>query len=408
MSGVTPLLDTLLHQVLGRRAAFLRKPLLEQPIPPPQSGQPSQRAYSDSRLNARPGATTTHAAVVTGAKVRAAESAQAHAAAANNQDPATSSRLSHAARTIADILARFPAPPEALRPAAPLLQAGSAIHTTVLSALLRQSVEHSGLFYEAHLRRWHQGSYPLARLLLEPQMQPWVAKQLSMAQAGTASAQGPATRAQAGHRAGPGQGAGAMAANALSTALAAGQTAVGGPLAYGADGKPLAPLLPASANASQLAQQVSGDKLASLLTAQGQAATHGGLDATVRHQLEMLAAPMLRWEGQPWAGLFMAMALQPPPRQTPWQGSRQENDRKREDEDAWKSQITLRLARLGEVRVGLRLDSRRVALELEAAPETAARLDAGLRQLRDRLGALGFKEVELHVRAASAGEDEHA
>ncbi|HEX4879589.1 MAG TPA: hypothetical protein VFV39_07075 [Limnobacter sp.] len=40
---------------------------------------------------------------------------------------------------------------------------------SVLASLLRQAVEHSGLFYESHVKRWRAGQYPLEALREEPQ-----------------------------------------------------------------------------------------------------------------------------------------------------------------------------------------------------------------------------------------------
>src|SRR5690606_38117729 len=37
-----------------------------------------------------------------------------------------------------------------------------------------------------------------------------------------------------------------------------------------------------------------------------------GLQGVVRHQLEVLAAPVLRWEGDLWAGIFVALVIQAP------------------------------------------------------------------------------------------------
>jgi hypothetical protein len=64
----------------------------------------------------------------------------------------------------------------------------------------------------------------------------------------------------------------------------------------------------------------------------------------------------------------------------------------------------LRLARLGEVKVNLQLGVQRVALDLQAAPEVADRMNAASGTLRDRLGGLGFQDVTLRIRAHEVSE----
>lgn len=415
MSGITPILDTLLHQVLGRRATFVRRALLDRPISPPQSAQPTEKAHSDSRLNPRPLLSSTRSGVVGKAKVAAQAAEQGAASSSSSSEAAVTSRFSKAARTIADILARFPAPPSAVRPSAPLLHAGSTVHASILATLLRESIESSGLFYEAHLRRWHRGTYPRARLLREPQMR-WLSQGASRnvpawAQ-GTASAgnaQDPA-KAAAQARAGmntpiPDSDASAQHASGTQGTATPTRADIGDPLAYGSDGKPLLGKPALAADVGEAARSGLNDKLSSVLTASDKTG-HTGLETTVRHQLEMLAAPMLRWEGQPWAGLFMALQLQPPPQHAQSQQPQEDQAGAHDDEQSvWKSRLTLRLAHLGEIRLDLHLGTTRLALDMRAEPQAAKQLAADKDRLRDRLSALGFQKVDLHVGAQRKGED---
>ena len=365
MSGITPILDTLLHQVLGRRPAPPRQGS-DTPLQPAQPGRPSQPARSDSRLNAGPVLADNAAGVI-------ARSATGKGLSAPplTGDPPVMTHLSPAAREIAAILARFPAPPSAIRPALPLLDAallltsssspspaspvnaapssaqssaplpsslsaqlsaqlanvaplpGAASNESAMLALqLQNSIQGSGLFYEAHLRRWLSGRFERADLAREPQMR------------------------------------------------LAGNTP----------------------------------------------ALHLDVQAVVRHQLEMLAAPVLRWEGEPWAGILMALTLYPPVHE---RGSRQSSgDDRRQEAPPWQSRLTLRLAHLGELSVRLQLSAQRVAIDLQAQPAMVARFEAGSGMLRERLTTLGFQQVTLRIRAlaneaadetteGTAGADEH-
>ncbi|HEU0277034.1 MAG TPA: flagellar hook-length control protein FliK [Rhodanobacteraceae bacterium] len=340
MSGVTPIIDTLLHQVLGRREMPVERPLPDTLILPAQPGSAAAKAYSDSRLDPR--------ALVPArsAGASASKSAAPDAGTAGADPPteaptrtATPVRFSGAARTIAEVLARFPAPPSALRVAAPLLAAGPTIDAAKLAALLRASIETSGLFYEAHLKRWRSGSLPLARLLVEPQMRATAATTL------------PTLRGR--HTAQP-----RAATNATLPTL-----------------EPPMPSAPPA-----------------------------GLDGVLRHQLELLVAPVLHWEGAPWSGVFMTLTLQPPSDRPDAEPQPDAGDPRRADDEApWRSRLVLRLARLGKVEVGLRLDAHRVALDLVGSPATAARMRAGSAGLHTRLATLGFGEVGVHVRADAVG-----
>jgi hypothetical protein len=69
--------------------------------------------------------------------------------------------------------------------------------------------------------------------------------------------------------------------------------------------------------------------------------------------------------------------------------------------------LTLRLAQLGEVKVNLQLGAQRVALDLQAEPDAAERMDAASDILRERLGTLGFRNVALRIRTHEVPEGGH-
>jgi hypothetical protein len=121
----------------------------------------------------------------------------------------------------------------------------------------------------------------------------------------------------------------------------------------------------------------------------------------------MLATPILRWEGAPWAGAFMALTLQPPVHQRERERSGEEGRSRQDAEAPWQTHLTLRLARLGEVKVNLQLGAQRVVLDLQAEPDAIERMTAASGALRDRLGALGFQNVALHIRTHEVPEGGH-
>lgn len=402
MSGITPILDTLLHQVLGRRDTPVDRPLPDQLIAPPRAGLPPQSAHSDSRLDPRP-LPTARTTIGRGGKVDAGSALRGAAASAPEQGGAVSTRFSTAARIIADILMRFPAAPAAIRAQAPLLTTRERVHVAQLAAQLRDSIESSGLFYEAHLLRWRGGTLPLAQLLREPQML-WSGRAGMPPQASFP----PPPQGNAASAAAPAPPSNAMGAPATHAAVGpaapvpSGATAVVAP-AHGVDGKPVAS--PAAGRGDAPAAQ-SGVPLPA--PARSDLPVHPALEGVLRHQLEMLAAPVLRWEGAPWAGAFMALTLQPPPQQQPEREFPGEERTPRQDGDApWQTHLTLRLARLGEVKVNLQLGAQRVALDLQAEQDAVERMNAASGTLRERLAALGFRSVVLRIHAPDVAEAGH-
>tara|TARA_A100001391_G_scaffold82240_3_gene53637 strand:- start:16429 stop:17607 length:1179 start_codon:yes stop_codon:yes gene_type:complete len=373
VSGITPILDTLLHQVLGKRVDVPVIRDLPSPVRPLQPGQALQAVHSDSRLDPRP--------TPTGDSARGAPTSERPAAppplpAAPPAGGSTRTHFSAAARTIGDLLSQYPAPPSAVRPAAPLLPAGETGAVRV-AADLRGSLEQSGLFYESHLQGWFRGERSLEQLAREPQM-----RLFREALGPTAGAEPPA-RPQAPARTGTAAAAPAGQPDTRPAAPAAAPSVASSPAAAATTSPAGAGNVESGADpeARVAAESAPAGRVP---FSEGQSeALHGVL----RHQLEMLATPVLRWEGDVWSGLFMALVMQIPPRDP--QGREQPQGEQRQQRDdaapAWRSELTLRLATLGDVRVRLTLAGQRVDLELSAAETTARRLRAGGSRLRERL-----------------------
>ncbi|WP_227368280.1 flagellar hook-length control protein FliK [Halomonas sp. M20] len=409
MSGViTPLLDTLLHQVLGKRVDTLANRELLEPVKPLTPGQAPRALHSDSRLH------TEHSGVSlpgTGAKESRGQAGPLpHVA---TTPASTTTHFSPAARSIADILFKFPAPPSVIRSPAPLL-AGSAdqgvINAPVLASRLQSSIETSGLFYESHVGRWYRGKMSGAALLREPQMQ---AHSSNVAMANALMTKS-------------GQSEGAASAGSLlidrrsMPALLGAERWILTPLPAGAQpASPLAPLSPMQAALAFMTPQEVAQAFAQrgeLLMGSG---VNPGIDATqrahanamdgideslqgiLRHQLELLVTPTLRWEGDLWSGVFMALVIQIPEQlaEHAKHGEDQEQERGEEDQEAvWHSQLKLELPRLGELEVQLHLrdTSIRLVLQSESVACTGM-LNEERDALSERLVRCGFADVQVNV-----------
>lgn len=344
MSGITPILDTLLHQVLGKRVEVPLVRTVPHPVPPALPARAPLAVRGEARLN--PGATAAGESVRSGAPSSSPPSSPAPPTPAGAPAPGASTRIhfSAAARTIAEVLAHYPAPPSTVRAPAPLLPArpvpGDGASATRLAAALRASVEHSGLFHESHLQRWFerpglQGERSLQRLSREPQTQ-WLAD----AKDGVFPAR---------HR----------------------------------------------------------QRLHDLL----------------RHQLEVLANPVLRWRGEAWPEAPMTLWLAAPEADPADAGVRDDahrrdadhdheepNDQQRQRETAdaaasWRSEIALALPALGRMRARLTLVGERLELRLTVdRDDIRPALRAAADPLRDRLREVGAQSVRLTIQGPDADD----
>lgn len=276
----------------------------------------------------------------------------------------TITSFSAAARAIADLLQRFPAPASAIAPATPLLAGapGEVPAAALIAARLQQSIQHSGLFYESHVARWFRGELPLEALRHEPQM-------------------------RVPMQAAPRGGEPAVPATlpAGSPASPAGQ--------QGAISAALPPREPA-ARVAVLAGQ--GDEMPSI------EALGGGQESVasvLRQQLELLAVPQLRWEGNVWAGVFMGLVIEAPTLPEP---QLDEEDQAVEHESSpggeWKVRLGLRLAGHGALEAAISLQGERLALTLRTDSASLRGYFEGSRaELEGNLWACGFSSVRLQL-----------
>ena len=433
MSGITPLIDTLLHQVLGKRVDVPVPRELNAPVQPSSPGDAVQALRSDSRLDPRQGAVTSP---LVGRSLD--QGLPPSDLSRPGAQPSTQTHLSPSAQTIASVLERFPAPASTLRVQGPLLPAeASTAPATQVASRLQQSIETSGLFYESHLSKWYRGELPRQQLALEPQMHRANSANLFQQLTPVTTAPSPMSV--------PLPVPATMSGSAW-TSMFFGSVPVGGPdvTAQGAGGQsafsatsgpvnqaagssagaslvPNSSSMPQSSGVSphssgspalQAYQQVGGAERAEMPMPHASAdRSHHAPASTlelddaqqnvVRHQLEMLAtpSPVLRWEGDVWSGVFMALVVQMP------QGERRDgeqsaSDERDEDADqgAWQTQMSLQVNGLGKLDVKLRFAPKQLDISLVAENQAVlARLHSGEADLRTRLQACGYEAVGLQM-----------
>jgi len=163
MSGVTPLIDTLLATRLAQRVDLV--PLKGQvDIGGSTAATPLQKVANDVRLNSREGL-QQQLGVLLNADARNAQGAGSQGADANVT-------LSAMARALSAVLNTPTSSPSRLMTAATLWPDQSTPpDTPKLAATLAQAVTGSGLFYEAHLKQLATGTRTLAQMADEPQAQ---------------------------------------------------------------------------------------------------------------------------------------------------------------------------------------------------------------------------------------------
>lgn len=234
MSGINPLIDTLLHDVLGRRVG--RKNATEtKPVGPTEFAQALRPVQSDSRTDSRtalPWALTQSLPSSSSAHMTSDRALQARSEAS----------LSETAQLISKAFERLQG--AAVLKIAGILLSEDKVTARDLTLALEKTIRDSGLFYESKLFQWHRGQ--LSELALKSQMQ---------------------IKAQQG------QGLEARDSQAVP-------------------------------------------REASILTPAQIAAMPGAraelLQVIVHHQLELLFAPAIRWEGYLWEGVYAALMLQFP------------------------------------------------------------------------------------------------
>lgn len=397
MSGITPLIDTLMHQVLGRQGESSLQRSLNAPIQPIPPGEGPRALQGDASLDGRPmslplGDLKRLSTTPDGQQRLPSQGA------ANTAPGSTQTHLSPAARTIADVLLRFPAPPTVIRSEAPLMSAQDAPSATTLATRLESNIRDSGLFYESHLKRWFQGEMSRQQLLREPQMQPGPRPVLS---AGVSMLPAVATPLGTGSPVPAGPGNFSILPNTTLLPVASERPVLERPAVLTVNMPNPNATLPAERPETGQARVDAGSvrELTEIsIPRGGREIVHENLQSLVRQQLEMLVMPTIRWEGDVWAGIFMALVVNLPTREG-GQGGEQSDE---EVEEGWRSEMQLEVPNVGAFSVALSLYQ--AVLNIDFTTDDLAthrQLEQGLGALEHRLSALDFRKVQVNARYIS-------
>lgn len=122
---------------------------------------------------------------------------------------------------------------------------------------------------------------------------------------------------------------------------------------------------------------------------------HESLQSLVRQQLDMLVMPAVRWEGDVWAGIFMALVIH-----LPTHDKTQENQQENSDPDeGWRSEMQLEVPNVGAFSVSLWFYRAVLSIDLTTADKaTHHHLEKDIPALERRLGALDLEKVQVRAR----------
>ena len=286
--------------------------------------------------------------------------------------------------------------------------AAAQVPVAALAAALEQTVGDSGLFYEAHLAQWLAGQRSPADVAGEAQNKLVAAAQLPLdwtdedgdasvpngiARQGTGTAGNGA--AQNGTLSGtPDNNTAARAMPSILTAQAARFVA----------GEVLASSLsdlngqPAHAGLHSAAAQTA-DADASQNPQSMAAAVHPATVPLVRQQLDLLATGQFRWSGEAWPGARLDWTIE----QDGDEWDRSGGGTASEDDQPWRTRLTLSLPTLGTVDAELTLTGMRLVARVQASPGGAARLAMQGESFRQRLAAAGIELNGLSIREIGGG-----
>ncbi|MBB5421019.1 flagellar hook-length control protein FliK [Paraburkholderia atlantica] len=280
--------------------------------------------------------------------------------------------------------------------------AATEVPVAALAAALQKTVADSGLFYEAHLAAWLVGQRSPAQLANEAQNQLVADTQLPpgwSADGGDASAR-------------------SASANGAPEA-----TPRGAPNA--ADNNPASHAMPSILTA-QAARLVAGELLASSVSDLNGQSTHAGPHSAasqaadagpsqsaqamaaavhpatvplVRQQLDLLATGQFRWTGEAWPGARLDWTIE----QDGDEWDRSGGGLASEDDQPWRTRLTLSLPTLGTVDAELTLVGTRLTARVQASPRGAARLAMQGDGFRQRLAAAGIELQGLTIREIGGG-----
>lgn len=281
--------------------------------------------------------------------------------------------------------------------------AAAQVPVAALAAALEQTVSDSGLFYEAHLAQWLEGQGTPAELATEPQNKlVAAAAQLPLDWANDATAASPASPANGTPRPGA-----SFASNGASDGNAPTRTAPSIQTAQAARfvaGEVLANSLsdlnaqPTHAGLHSATAQLADDG-SSQASQSMNAAVHPATVAIVRQQLDLLATGQFRWTGEAWPGAKLDWTIE----QDGDEWERSGGGAASEDDQPWRTRLTLSLPTLGTVDAELTLVGTKLFARVQANPGGAARLAQEGESFRQRLVAAGIELNGLSIREIGGG-----
>ena len=358
MSGLTPLVDTLLATRLAQRVDLVPlKPEVQVAGPGPVTQV--EEVVNDVRLPSR-------AAVEQQLGVGLLKSGlRGHGDLAARPDQAVT--LSAAARAVSAILEGEAGTAARVIGSGPLLPSSPLPPSAVVAATLANTVSHSGLFYESHLAQFAAGARSLAELAQEPQARLEGSLKTAPVLPGLPEGFGPA-----------------------------GDRATGA-----ADNRTAQPAAPKADEATPAAKTYD-DSGAN--ATRGNAPALGGVHqeavALVRQQLELLAQPVFRWSGEAWPAVPMD-----------WEIEKDERQPATGDEAAprsWSTRLALTLPTLKDIEVRISLSGNALQVRLAASEDTTCeRLGEARAELPARLSALGLELTGLQIGPLAPGAAAH-
>ncbi|MEH6467547.1 MAG: flagellar hook-length control protein FliK [Porticoccus sp.] len=375
MSGITPLIDTLLHQVLGKRVDLPQSRALNQPVQSGSEASAGRPVYSDSRLNAQPNSPQLPPTE----KISIFHPVPTVVKGASETPSFVSveTTLSPTARAISTILSNRSSQPSAIHQLKPLLRDSGELSASLLSGKLHASIRDSGLFYESHLARWYRGSLPRQQLDREPQMR-FLLKPIQIMIEDESLPKMTQEKLQPD-----------LKPSVLNTFAKTPALIRSTPLS-----------IPVDADIAG-SRQIEARK--GLLKGLGGSESNKELQGIVRHQLELLSTPLLHWEGEVWSGVFMALLIQIPEMVAGRHGSTEQDESTESDKgnDSWDSELILNLQNIGVVKMKIMLKDQALTLWLQApTDEVLQQLDGKKEALLGRLQACGFDNMALHIQVA--------
>jgi hypothetical protein len=155
---------------------------------------------------------------------------------------------------------------------------------------------------------------------------------------------------------------------------------------------------PAHSSAHSAAAQLAGDG-SSQNSQSMAAAVHPETIPLVRQQLDLLATGQFRWTGEAWPGAKLDWTIE----QEGDEWDRSGGGTASEEDQPWRTRLTLSLPALGTVDADLTLTGSRLVARVQASPAGAARLAMQGESFRQRLAAAGIELNGLTIREIGGG-----